>query len=140
MKAANVIVGARRRWFDNPWIMASISFLACVLSFAVEQLCRFTLEPLSSAHVGTALFFGLLIGGISFLLLVGPCQLLIVILGEWRRLKTRTVAVMMSIPAGLIVLSFLYFALSWRNPASEVKRFQDIILQERTGPQVPVCY
>lgn len=126
MKEANVTAGPRQLWFDNPWIMAAISFLACVLSFGFEQLCRFTLEPLRAAHVGMALFSGLLIGGMSFFILVGPCQLLIVFLGKWRQVRDRTITVMMLIPAGFVVLSFLHFALSWRNPASEIKRFEVI--------------
>ncbi len=116
----------RRRWFENSWIMAAISLVACILAFATEQLCRFTLEPLRGFHVVMALFFGLLIGGLTFLIIVGPCQLLIVLIGHWRKLKTKTIGFLMLIPASLVSCTFIHSAISWREPAGEMRRFESI--------------
>lgn len=126
MSAGNVEARPRRHWFENPWIMAAISFVACILAYATAQLCRFTLEPLRVSDVGIALFFGLMIGGMAFFVLVGPCQLLIALMGLWRKLQARTISFLMLIPASFIVCIFIHSAISWRYPAGEVERFEAI--------------
>jgi hypothetical protein len=129
MSNGDVETKPQRRWFENPWMMAAVSLVACVLASTAEQLCRFTLEPLKIVHVEMALFFsGAIIGGLLFFLIIGPCQFLIVSIGHWRRLKARTTSLLMLIPTVYMICSMSAAAISWRHPtpASELKRFEAI--------------
>ncbi len=128
MSKEDVETKPHHRWFENPWIMAAISLAACILGYATEALCRFTLEPLRGSHIETALFSGLFFGGLTFFVFVGPCQLLIFLIGHWRKLRAGTTNLLILIPTVCIVCSTIINAISYRNPtpASEMKRFEGI--------------
>lgn len=129
MSTGNVEAKLLPRWFEKPWMMSAISLVACILAVTVEQLCRFTLQPLKISHVGMALLFsGAMFGVLLFVFFVGPCQLVIVLLGNWRQLNAKTTGLLMLIPIVYIAYSTVETSISWRfpTPARELKRFEGI--------------
>lgn len=116
----------KRRLWMGPGTAAAVSFFACVLVTATGQLLHFTLEPLNGSHFGLALYFGLFFGGLIFFVIVGPFQLLIALIGRWRKLKARTISFLMLIPVVLMTFEFVHSAFSRKDPSKEVKRFEGI--------------